>query len=263
MDLLIIKDYVKDFMGHSGHSFDHVLRVYNLCQKIANNYSKIDKDVLYTSALLHDIARDNESKTGECHAKIGAQWASNYLKSLGLKNDFIEKVSYSIASHRHSKGVVPATLEARILQESDRIDAIGAIGILRTLLHNKKMQAYHPTDPLARNRVIDDFNYGIDHFYFKLLKLRDEITIPALKIDAIRRHDFMEKFLNILEKEVINNYEGDARFFINFVRENYGIELYNIDNPFGMNQNTLVSKLVNHESKPFIHDFLNELKEEL
>ncbi len=263
MDLIVVKNYVKDFMGHSGHSFDHVLRVYNLCQKIANNYSEIDKKVLYTSALLHDIARHNEFQTGECHAKVGAEWAGNYLKSIGADDCVIEKVSYCISSHRHSKGVIPSTLEARILQEADRIDAIGAIGILRTLLHNKRMLAYHPTDPLARHREIDDFTYGIDHFYFKLLKLRDEIDIPSLKIDATRRHDFMEKFLNLLEKEVINNYEGDAKFFIHFVRDNYGMELYNIDNPFGKNQETIISKLIDYNNKPFINDFLNELKEEL
>ncbi len=264
MDLLVVKDYVKDFMGPSGHSFDHVLRVYTLCQKIAYITKGVDKEVLYASALLHDIARNNEFLTGECHAKLGAEWAGNYLKSLGADDCFVEKVSYSILNHRYSKGVIPSTLEARILQEADRIDAMGAIGILRTLLHNKKILAYHPTDPLARHRKIDDFTYGIDHFYFKLLKLKDGISIPELKIDAIRRHEFMEKFLNLLEKEVINNYEGDAKFFIHFVRDNYGIKLYDIDDPFGKNQEkTLVSKLMDYNNKPFINDFLDELKEEL
>ncbi|MFA5303568.1 MAG: HD domain-containing protein [Candidatus Nanoarchaeia archaeon] len=263
MDLNEIQNYAESFMNHSGHSFDHVLRVYNLCSKISKqSLNKIDTEVLLTSALLHDIARDNESKTGECHASIGAKWAKKYLESINFNADKIEKIVYCIENHRHSKGIIPKTLEARILQEADRLDATGAIGIIRTTSHNVLKKPYHLKDPLAKNREIDDYTYSLDHFFFKLLKLKDEITVPLLKKEAAKRHEFMLKFLERVNDELTNNSLKQATLLIELIRKNSDLKPYDIKEPFA-SQNTLVSKIMEHDELEFIQKFLDELKSEI
>lgn len=263
MNLDFIKNYVESFMNHSGHSLDHVLRVYNLCFRIAqNSINELDNEVLLISALLHDIARDNESKTGECHAIIGAKWAKTYLESINYNPEKIEKIIYCIENHRHSKGVKPKTLEARILQEADRLDAIGAIGIIRTTTHNNLKKPYHLTDPLAKNRKIDDFTYGIDHFYFKLLKLKNEITEKLLQKEATKRHEFMLEFLKRVEDELTNNSPKQALLLIDVIRNNFNLKPYNIKNPFE-SENSIVSKIMEYKNLEFIQKFLDELKSEI
>jgi uncharacterized protein len=262
MNLEYMKNYVENFMNHLGHSFDHVLRVYNLCLKISKESKKIDKEVLLISALLHDIARENEFKTKECHAITGAKWAKSYLESINFDKNKIEKIVYCIKNHRHSKGVIPKTLEARILQEADRLDAIGAIGIIRTTIHNVLKKPYHKTDPLAKNREINDFEYSLDHFFFKLLKLKDEITEPLLKKEAKKRHELMLEFLQRVEDELINHSSKQALLLIEILRENYKLKIYDINFTFYA-ETSIVSKLKNYENLDFIKKFLNELKSEI
>jgi len=262
MELNIIKTYVKGFMNHSGHSYDHVLRVYNICKKETKKMKNVNKKILFTSVLLHDIARSNESETGECHAKIGAKWAKEYLESINYKNEDIEKVVYCILNHRNSKGITPNTLEARILQQADRIDAIGAVGIIRTTVHNYKKIPYHSIDPLAKNRKIDDFTYGLDHFFFKILKLKDAITIPELKKEAQKRHELIINFLNKLEDEIKNKTSNEAILLINLIRDNHELKIYDIEKPFET-KNTILSKIIEYEKLPFINYFLENIKSEI
>ncbi len=277
MSYEIIKNYVKNLMNHPGHPYNHVLRVYNNIKKINMEF---DKEVLYPAALLHDMARAYEKKHNKkyrkkdndkriCHAEIGAEWAREYLKNINYSSSKIKEIVHCIRVHRYSKGLSPVTIEARILQECDRIDAIGAVGIIRTMIHNHKKPPYHPTMPLPCNpnnleeqkREINDWNYGIDHFFTKLLRIKDKITIPEIKEKALERHNYMIKFLTNLEAEVIKTNEDSAKKLVRIIRKNYDKKFYDTENPFKAN-NTLVGRII-RENDSFIKEFINQLKKEV
>lgn len=116
------------------HDFDHALRVYYFAQRIGLKESNVDMEVLLLAALLHDIARKKQSEgIVRCHAQEGAKLCIAILRKYEIDEKKIEKISYCIASHRKSKGIVPESIEAKILQDADRLDNIGAVGIMRTI----------------------------------------------------------------------------------------------------------------------------------
>ena len=263
MNLANIESYAKELMKHSGHSFDHVKRVYDLCFKVSKSMKELNIETLLVSALMHDIARSNEFETGECHAKTGAKWAKEYLESINYETNKIEKIVYCIKSHRYSNGVIPQTLEAKVLQECDRVDAIGAIGTIRTTVHNYNKLPYDEKDPLAKNRIIDDNVYGLDHFYLKLLKLKDELLIPEIKKEAIKRHEFMLELLKTLEKEVVLGEKKDAALLIDIIRKNHELPIYELGNPFNEKIDTIISKIMGYKNHDFVSKFLKQLKSEI
>ena len=221
-----IKFFVKQFMNHAGHQYSHVDRVYKLVDKISLEKKEVNRLVLLTAAILHDIARANEKHQtfnpnfspinykikeilgfkkehiGKCHAKIGALWTTNYLKTINFPQKKIIEVANAIRTHRFSKGLIPETIEARILQECDKLDAIGAIGIIRTLIsYPPNCHFYHPKEPIAKTRHLKQEEYGIDHFYTKLFKIKSKLTIPEVKEIAEVRHAYMEIFIDQLMDE--------------------------------------------------------------
>lgn len=132
-----IVEIVKDKLTCSAHNLDHVFRVYNLCLLIAKYEENVDLEILIPSALLHDIARVEESKdkTGEIdHAVLGSLVAENILRKLEYDEEKIEKVKHCIISHRFRTGNEPNTIEVKILFDSDKLDVIGASGIARTFM---------------------------------------------------------------------------------------------------------------------------------
>jgi len=132
-----IIEIVQDKLTCSAHNLDHVFRVYNLCMLIAKHEDDVDLEVLIPAALLHDIARVEESKdiTGEIdHAILGSEIAEDILRKLQYEEEKIEKIKYCITTHRFRTGNKPKTIEAKILFDSDKLDAIGAIGIARTFM---------------------------------------------------------------------------------------------------------------------------------
>ena len=113
----------------AAHDFDHVLRVLALAERIGQAEGAA-MEIVRAAALLHDVARAEEERTGACHAKVGAEQARQILA--GHPADKVEAVAQAIASHRfRSNEVVPQTLEAKVLYDADKLDAIGAIGIAR------------------------------------------------------------------------------------------------------------------------------------
>ncbi len=256
-----IKEYVTNYMNHPGHKYSHVIRVFNTCKRICDSNPKIDRDVLLPAALLHDIARADEM-VGKIknHAEEGAYRAVDYLRSIGYYPNKIDKIFSAIRTHRWSEGLTPKTLEAKILQEADRIDAIGAIGIIRTTLHNKRKPLYHPRDPFANKRELDDKTYAIDHFFVKLLKIKDTISTEEVRKEAEVRHNYMIKFLNQLGKDIENG-NGPALELIKMIKDNYSLNTYDINNPFG-NPNTIVGKIAERKEQ-FFQEFIERLKSEI
>jgi uncharacterized protein len=106
--------------------------------------------------------------------------------------------------HSFSRGLVPDTLEGKVLQDADRLDAIGAIGIARLFATSAAMRRpfYAEEDPFARAREPDDKQFGVDHFFRKLLRIRDGLHTETARAIAAERHDFMHAYLEQLAREI-------------------------------------------------------------
>ncbi|MDD4353947.1 MAG: HD domain-containing protein [Candidatus Nanoarchaeia archaeon] len=198
-------DYAKKFYGNGAHGWDHIQRVYSNALRIAEN-ENCDLEIVMASALLHDIERyrDNEDITLD-HAELGAQRAEKLLDDFNYNLNQKENIVYSIRVHRYSKGIIPKTIEAAILQDADRLDALGAT-IISRLFYNagKRKGIIHDPSipPRAEYKGAADITTAINHFYEKILKIKPETfnTVKGKEL-AYSRYEFTEKFLEQFLKE--------------------------------------------------------------
>ncbi len=185
----------------AAHAFDHVLRVYRLAERIARSEGA-DLRVVLTAALLHDIARDDPD-----HHVRGAEQARVLLS--GEPPAFVEAVAHCIEAHRFRKGPAPRTLEAKVLQDADKLDAIGAIGVARAFAH----AGYHghrlwaPLTAVMSSPPPSGEDYTPVHeFWHKLRHLEGLLHTETARAMARERHAFMEAFFRRLDAEC----RGDA-----------------------------------------------------
>lgn len=186
------------------HDFSHILRVYKSAQKIGKEECA-DMQVLLLAALLHDVGA--ESKLSEKSAESDAlrlRIAEEFLKKKSLPEDLRNKVLYAIDVHRFSRSIVPATKEAKILQDADRLDAMGAIGIARVFITGGAMgrKFYSPEDPFCKTRAPDDKMWNLDHFYKKILKLESGMYTETAKRIARIRAAVLKRYLEDLQMEI-------------------------------------------------------------
>jgi len=186
------------------HDALHVERVMASARRIAEAEGA-DADVCVIAALLHELF--NYPKNHPESARSGdvcAEHAIALLREHGWDEAFSERVAYCIRVHSFSRGIVPETLEAKVLQDADRLDAIGAIGIARCFATSADMKRpfYAPDDPFCRAREPDDKEWGIDHFYKKLLRIGDGLHTATARALAAERIAFMRAYLDQLEREV-------------------------------------------------------------
>ncbi len=186
--------------AESGHDWWHILRVWNNAKLIAQT-EKVDLLIVELAALLHDIA---DSKFYNGNEEIGPKTAGDFLKSIGVDADLIEHVQ-QIIRHMSFKSsfdsVGFSSEEMKVVQDADRLDAIGAIGIARAFTYGgfKNREIYNP-------KIKPDFNLTkeayknstaptINHFYEKLLLLKDRMNTKTAQHIAEQRHQFMETYL--------------------------------------------------------------------
>jgi len=189
----------------SAHDFQHIKRVYKNAEVIGR-HEGADMKILLPAALLHDLVvyPKGSAKTSKS-ADDSADMAEKLLKSYRYPQDKIDKICYCIRTHSYSKRLVPATLEAKILQDADRLDALGAIGIARTFSvgGSERRSFYNPDDPFWKSsRELDDREWTLDHFRTKLLKLKDSMHTKTAREMAQERARFMELFIKQLQKEL-------------------------------------------------------------
>ena len=174
----------KLFCGNAGgHDDKHSLRVYRLAMRIADTEPECDRVIVALGALLHD-ADDYKLFDTTDNANARA-----FLKANGIQDDIIERICEAINSVSFSKNrtTAPSTLEGRIIQDADRLDALGAIGIARTFAFGGE-----------HGRSIES---TIRHFHEKLLLLKDGMNTPEAKAIAKERHAYLEDFLSRYERE--------------------------------------------------------------
>ena len=192
-----LRNKISKYFKHESHGFDHTERVYNTAVKIAKK-EKADREIVQAAALLHDIGRSREYENKQlCHAEESAKIAPKILRSIKFPKQKIPAVIHCILVHRYSKGLKPETLEAKIIQDADRLDSLGTLAIARTFTRGgeKNRQLYDPTDKQSQKT-------SIGHFYQKILKLKPETfkTKYAQQI-AKNRYKYTKEFVQRFEKE--------------------------------------------------------------
>ncbi len=200
-----IKNEVKEIMDNdSAHDFDHVMRVYRNAQKICKK-EKANEKLVLCAALLHDIISYPKSdKRSKISSTESAKKSKIILKRYNFTHDEILIISDAIRDHSFSQNKTSESIVGKILQDADRLDAIGAIGIARvfTTGGSLKRPFYNTDDPFCKTRKPDDKTWTVDHFYQKLLKLESLMNTKSGKMEAKKRTKVLKEFLNQLKQEV-------------------------------------------------------------
>lgn len=201
-------EYVQNELAHdrTGHDWWHIERVWKLAKTIGTAEGA-DMQVVELAALLHDIA-DYKFHKGD-HS-VGPKKAHKWLESLGIDQTVIDHVVQIIANLSFSSGLQGkqvTSIEGMVVQDADRLDAIGAVGIARCFVYggSKGHEMYNPHIPprteLSAEEYKKDTGTQINHFYEKLLLLKDRMNTKTAKSMAEKRHSFMEQFLEEFYKE--------------------------------------------------------------
>jgi uncharacterized protein len=189
----------------SSHDWDHILRVYKLCEHIGQ-IEGADMEILRLAAILHDIGRmeQHKSKGKICHAQKGAEMAGKILVDHGLSQEKIDKIVHCIRTHRSKGKNTPETLEAKILFDADKLDSLGAIGLARTYaftgeigsrIHNKDVDVKSVKEYSREDNCYWEF---LANLQFK----KDKMMTKEGKRMALERHKFMADFFERINKEV-------------------------------------------------------------
>ena len=198
-------DYLSEVMAADpAHDISHIRRVVQNTRRLTEAENG-NAAVTLPAAWLHDcVSVAKDSPLRKQASKLAAQEAVRFLESVDYPADLLEPIYHAIQAHSFSANIETETLEARIVQDADRLEAIGAIGITRCFLTGGSLGTalYDPADPFAKNRAPDDRRYTLDHFYCKLLGLAETMKTEAGRAEAIKRTDYMRAFLHQLGSEI-------------------------------------------------------------
>lgn len=186
------------------HDLGHLHRVWANAQTIAAGESGADLEVLEAAAYFHDAVNLPKNSPDRARAStLSADLARQVLPGLGFPVAKLEAVAHAIAAHSFSANIPAETLEARILQDADRLEALGAIGLARLYHIGGQMGGglFHPDDPLALNRPLDDKAHALDHLEVKLFPLVARMqtatgrAMAETRAERLRRHraDLLEE----------------------------------------------------------------------
>lgn len=186
------------------HDVAHILRVFRNAMRIHASEGG-DGEILVSAVLLHDcVAVEKNSPLRDQASRLAAKKASGVLAGLSWEEARISAVAHAIAAHSFSANIGPETLEAKILQDADRLDAIGMVGAARCFYIAGRMGSglYDPADPRAEERPLDDRAFAIDHFETKLFKLADGFQTAAGRALAGERHARLKHVLDLFLDEI-------------------------------------------------------------
>ena len=201
----LIKTDIKKIMHNDpAHDFDHIMRVYKNAQQIIKK-EKVNEKLVLSAVLLHDVVSFPKSDKRSKNSSIeSAKKAKTILKKYDFTSDEITIVCDAISEHSFSQKKIPNTIEGKILQDADRLDALGAIGIARVFATGGSLLRpfYNLDDPFCKKRMPDDKTWTLDHFFEKLLKLEFLMNTKSGKIEAKKRTKILKDFLKQLKHEI-------------------------------------------------------------
>lgn len=194
--------YFDDARG--SHAWDHTLRVQRLSQRIGRSEGA-DLAVLEVAALLHDIgrSRQDESNGDVCHAQLGAELARTMVDALSMSPQRKENILHCIRAHRYRGVHIPQSLEAKVLFDADKLDAIGAVGIARAFLFAGEVGArLHNSDiDIAETLPYSQEDTGYREYVLKLALIKDRMLTQTGRLLAAERDRFMKEFFDRFLKE--------------------------------------------------------------
>lgn len=186
------------------HDIAHILRVFKNAMRIHERDGGNGR-ILAAAVLLHDcVAVEKNSPLRHQASALAADKASSILSGMGWEKHDIAAVAHAVLTHSFSANIKPETLEARILQDADRLDAIGMVGAARCFYIAGRLGSglYDPLDPSAEHRDLDDKRFAIDHFRTKLFKLADQFQTATGRLLARQRHERLETVLAMFMDEI-------------------------------------------------------------
>jgi uncharacterized protein len=201
---LLKEEVKKRTENDSAHDFEHTMRVYKNAQKICKK-EKANEKLVLSATLLHDIVSYPKSdKRSKMSSIESAKKSEKILEKFNFSKEEIVIISDAIRDHSFSQNKIPKTIEGKILQDADRLDALGAIGIARVFATGGSLKRpfYDINDPFCKKRLPDDKTWTVDHFFQKLLKLESLMNTKSGKAEAKKRTLILKEFLNQLKQEI-------------------------------------------------------------
>ncbi len=194
----------KEMKTDAAHDLSHVQRVV-VTAKLLAQQEKANLWVVLPAAYLHDcFSYPKDHPERHLSSQLAADKAVQFLASIKYPTDTYEDIYHAISAHSYSANIPPKTIEAQVVQDADRLDSLGAIGIARCIQVSNSFNAalYSPVDPFAEERELDDKAYAVDHFFEKLFKLPETMNTKSAIKEANKRVIFMRQYLNQLRQEV-------------------------------------------------------------
>ncbi|MGJ8725313.1 MAG: HD domain-containing protein [Roseibacillus sp.] len=198
----------REFLGKQlesdpAHDLAHIERVVRNARQLTEAEGA-DWEVVMPGAWLHDcvfVAKDSPQRSQA--SILSADCAVSFLKEKAFPSSDWEAIHHAVAAHSFSAGIETRTLEAKVLQDADRMDALGAVGLSRCLMLGGHMGTalMSPVDPFCEEREPDDGRFTIDHFYRKLLKLENTMKTDSGRVLARERSEVLREFLAQLRRE--------------------------------------------------------------
>ncbi len=198
------QDYLKKYDFKDGsHDIYHFKRVWEIADKLCEE--KHDRLSVLAACYFHDIVSYPKNHPDRSKSSVrAAEKAIEILKGLEFPEEKLKTVFHAIEAHSFSAAIECKSEEAKIVQDADRMEALGAIGLARTFYVAGMLgsRIFDGADPFAKNRDLDDKSFAIDHFYVKLLKLPETMKTEQGKKMAKKRADVLVRFLEDLKEEV-------------------------------------------------------------
>ena len=188
----------------AAHDLSHILRVVKTAKQLCAA-EKAVYEVVVPAAYLHDCFTFPKNHPKRNQSSIyAADMAIEFLSSIDYPEQYFPNIHHAIVSHSYSANIPPETLEAKIVQDADRLDALGAVGIARCVQVSTALgrTLYSLDDAFCEKRTPDDKTYTIDHFYIKLLHLASTMNTLSATEEASKRTQFMKGYLEQLASEI-------------------------------------------------------------
>ena len=203
----IFEDKIKTVASSDdpAHDLNHFKRVVTMAKKLCVQ-ENAKMEVVVPAAWLHDLVIVPKNSPLRSQAsKLSAEKALEFLREINYPQEFHQDIAHAIEGHSFSANIEVRTLEAKIVQDADRLDGLGAIGIARcfAVAGMLKRSFYQAEDPFCEKRNPDDQKYTIDHFYQKLFKTADTLKTRSGQIEGVSRVQYMKQYLEFLKSEII------------------------------------------------------------
>jgi len=186
------------------HDITHIERVVRVAIQLCHA-EQANMNIVLPAAWMHDCVAVPKNHPDRAKAStMAADKAIAFLKSINYDACLFDDIHHAIAAHSFSANIAVKTVEAQIVQDADRMDALGAIGVSRCMKVGGAINRllYNPDDPFCVNREADDTIYTLDHFFIKLLHIAKSMNTPSAKAEAQRRTEYMYAFLEQLKSEI-------------------------------------------------------------